>query len=256
MRSQLKKTMNEDQNSQMPTSETTPELYEAPKASKWFGALIVIIALLGVAYYSGIWEKIASPDTTPSSNEEVPGVGVDDTSTTTSTGNNTNTSPATTSAVGAMKGTVPSDTPTANSVEKGKLEVFISAGVSGGAALISNPKQPNIEINKISLYNQAKGTWLVVYQGTRPLNLIDLSTKNEGHELILSAISSYTYSKVRLEYKELTPAQSGREATFEAVTKDIEQNITFAPKKTTQLEIRFAIDDHAHPVPMVITSTN
>lgn len=86
---------------------------------------------------------------------------------------------------------------------KGQMSLVVSAGASG-KALSNNPDgEPTIEIKRVYIHNPFKDSWILVYDGVRPLYLPGLAVTKEKHELINTSLVAIKYDALRVQFNDL-----------------------------------------------------
>jgi len=205
-----------------------------PKKSGLSGWLMLLIVVVLGLYFSGAWDWFGSIGTTPDNNNEeqqsegLPSEGVEGAET-------------------GEEGNTAIEVP----VGKGHVTFAISAGIPLGAALTSGNLQPNLEIRRISLHNPFRESWVLIYDGIRPLNLTELSASGEKHELISTNLLALDYDKVRIEFVDLFAVnqRNGQNVTRSRVV-DM-PGISIKGGEQNMVEIFFNIEDPYLPVPVL-----
>lgn len=236
----------EEQSSQ-PNSQTnwnnppeSPEVKHSenpePKKKKWIGVLSLAVIVIAVLHFAGLWswigDKLAPNSISDEQNIESI-TEIEDFVEKTSEGEGEG------------------ETVSEVMVGKGKVTFVISAGFSQGASLTSGNPDENLEIRKVYLWNSSKDSWLLVYEGSRPLDLMQLSATGEKHVLLETNLAALDYTQVRIEFADLlTVSQRDGKVARERVVdmsgvviKEGEDNI---------INIWFNLDDINQPIPSVI----
>lgn len=207
-------------------------LAETPRKSKLLGMVVFLVVVALALQFTGFWNWLnnsLSVDTSLKNDvEEVIGNDLEE-------DNSDNVSIDTNDATSTMKDTSVSDLVVVPG--KGMLSILLTSGVRNGAALTSGI--PTVEINKLYLHNPFKDSWVLVYEGVRPLDLgVLVSTP---HELMSTSISALAYDAVRLEYTDLTKSESENNVTAEFPT-----GITVVEEKKNVMNVWFNLADPAH----------
>ncbi len=134
--------------------------------------------------------------------------------------------------------------------EKGKslVKIVITAGVTDGAVLVSGNSEANLELKQILFHNPSKDSWFLVYDGVRPLSLLDLSASGDKHQLIETEMAALNYDQVRIVFSDIFVVggqRVGRDRTVDVagvVVKEGVENI---------INVRFSMDDPFRPLPFI-----
>lgn len=86
---------------------------------------------------------------------------------------------------------------------KGQMSLVVSASVAGGALQNDSEGEPTIEIKRVYIHNPFKDSWILVYDGIRPLYLPGLAVTKEKHELINTSLVAIKYDALRVQFNDL-----------------------------------------------------
>lgn len=136
---------------------------------------------------------------------------------------------------------------------KGRISVVVSSFLPGGVTLSTGVADPNIEIRKVYLRNPVKDSWLLVYDGSRPLDLNLLNATGEKHELIATSLAALAYDKIRLEFADLVKIdQRGSQKIAQLRTVDLDLTRPIVREnEQTAINISFNISKPDQPQPTV-----
>lgn len=205
---------------------------QQPK-KKWAGALSLLVIIVAAVYFAGGGEwldgKLSNTDVTePVAEQKAEGLG--------DSNSITNSIPESGEKTAPVQG-------------KGRAKIMITAGVDEGALLMGGDASVNIEVKKILFHNPTKDSWILVYEGVRPINLLQLNASGENHFLIETDLAALDYDKAQIFFSDVfsVSAQSGQNVSRDrtadlagVVVKEGEENI---------INIRFSLDDPYRPLP-------
>lgn len=133
-------------------------------------------------------------------------------------------------------------------IEKGKVSLVVSAENLSGATVTKGEPRPNVEIRKVYLHNPFKDSWLLIYEGSRPIDLNLLGATGENHELIATALAAVVYDKMRVEFADLVSIdQKGEQTVARTKTVELEGAIGVEPGISQEINIWFNISDPNEP---------
>ena len=204
-------------------------------SKKWIGWLSLVVLMATVLYFFGFWSWVAG--LIPKSGEQTDDEQTEEQITEEVSEQNSESQDDSQSVV----------------MGKGKISLSVSAGINLGATLLKGDSQPNVEIRKVYMHNTVKNSWLLVYDGFRPLDLNLLGATGEKHELISTMLAAVEYDRIKIEFADLVPIdQKGEQTVSRTRTVELVGPVIIKEGVNHQVNIWFDISDSSEPKPRAV----
>ena len=133
---------------------------------------------------------------------------------------------------------------------KGLVTFGVAASLSSGVRLPSGIPQPSLVVREVAVHNSHKDSWVVVYDGFRQINLVELQSTKVGQDLITVSLAALKYDGVRLRLIDMVEVAGSGDQTITR-TRDVELMgmVDVMDGAKGKVMIDFNVDDPYKPVP-------